>query len=83
MCSLLSRRDFLKISGVVSATFAISTQIPFSETLLREVSAEEAQKLKAEAEKPKTVLAQTHLCGFGAGGEPVVIDVRNGRIIRV
>ncbi|MEM2704762.1 MAG: molybdopterin-dependent oxidoreductase, partial [Candidatus Bathyarchaeia archaeon] len=50
---------------------------------MREVSAEEAQKLKTEAEKPKTVLANLHLIGFAMGTEPCAVDIKNGRIIRI
>ncbi|MEM2216723.1 MAG: hypothetical protein QXP57_09205, partial [Nitrososphaerota archaeon] len=80
----LSRREFLKISGVISATIAISTQIPFRETLLREVSAEEAEKLKAEAEKVRTEILD--LCMGGSnfcGDNTVAVDIKNGRVIRI
>ncbi|MEM4007442.1 MAG: molybdopterin-dependent oxidoreductase, partial [Nitrososphaerota archaeon] len=83
-CLKISRRDFLKISGIISSAIIASTQLPFSETLLREVSAEEAQKLKTEAEKPKTVIKSLHLGGFTDYSlEPCAVDVKNGRIIRV
>ncbi|MEM0262549.1 MAG: molybdopterin-dependent oxidoreductase [Nitrososphaerota archaeon] len=84
MCGLLlSRRDFLKISGVVSATFAISTQLPFSETLLREVSAEEAQKLKTEAEQIKTYVRELGMLGWTMGNNVTAVDVKGGKIIRI
>ncbi|MEM2910080.1 MAG: molybdopterin-dependent oxidoreductase [Nitrososphaerota archaeon] len=81
---MISRRDFLKTSGILSATFAASIQIPLSESLLREVSKEEAEMLKAEAEQIKTTIKSLQLGGFGDYDlEPCAIDVKNGRIIRI
>ena len=52
--------------------------------MLREVSAEEAQKLKAEAEKIRTEIVNLCMCGgnFSMDND-VAVDIKNGRIIRI
>ncbi|MEM2292599.1 MAG: molybdopterin-dependent oxidoreductase [Nitrososphaerota archaeon] len=80
--NLLSRRDFLKSSLVLGTAFVFS-DIPFKETLLREISREEAEKLKAEAQQTKTTFATLSLCGFGSAQQIAAFDVKNGRIIRI
>lgn len=83
-CLKISRREFLKISGIISATVAISSQIPYGESLLKEISEEEVKHLKAGAEKITTVLKSFHLGGFGDYAlYGCAVDVKNGRIIRI
>jgi trimethylamine-N-oxide reductase (cytochrome c) len=74
--SLLSRRDFLKVSGTVSAALLVSTQIPSGESLLREITGEEKKELEASAEKE-----EKYVVGTTAG--PVFAWVKNGRIFRI
>ncbi|MEM3395677.1 MAG: molybdopterin-dependent oxidoreductase [Conexivisphaerales archaeon] len=78
----LSRRDFLKTSAVLGASFVVFTQAPV-ETFLREIGPEEAAQLKAEAGEVKVVFTGLGLCGCGRSGMPSMIFVKNGRIIRI
>jgi len=82
----ISRREYLKVTAVLGAVAGaglVTSTMPGSETLLKEVTAEEAEKLRAEEEQERTFVMGLHLCGFGAGGDPCAVDVKNGRIIRV
>jgi len=80
---LISRRDFLKISGTLAGVFAVATQLPEGLTLLKEVSAEEAEKLKAEAQQAKTYVRELGLLGWGMGCQLAAIDTKNNRITRI
>jgi len=80
---LISRRDFLKISGTLAGVFAVATQLPEGLTLLKEVSAEEAEKLKAEAEVEKRFYRSLGFCGGPFGSNLVEVYVKNGRIVRI
>jgi len=80
---LISRRDFLKISGTLAGVFAVATQLPEGLTLLKEVSAEEAEKLKAEAQQVRSYVREISGMGFTLGCQACVIDVKNGKIVRI
>ncbi|MEM1518254.1 MAG: molybdopterin-dependent oxidoreductase, partial [Nitrososphaerota archaeon] len=81
--SLLSRRDFLKSSLVLGAAVALPG-LPIKESLFREISREEAEKLKAEAQQTKTNFINLCMCGGNMGiDNSLAVDVRNGRIIRI
>ncbi|MEM3395673.1 MAG: twin-arginine translocation signal domain-containing protein, partial [Nitrososphaerota archaeon] len=80
--SLLSRRDFLKSSLVLGAAVALPG-LPIKESLFREISREEAEKLKAEAERVEKRIIALGLCGGPLGSDAAEVYVKNNRIIRI
>lgn len=76
----MTRRDFVK--SVMTMGAALAVPLAFNSTLLKTVTAEEAEKAKAAAGEVKTVIR-----GFGfhgsIGAMPTLVDVQNGRIIRI
>jgi len=79
----VSRRDFIKTVAVIGTSLALLTQIPHGETMLRAVSAEEAVKLAQQAGQVTSSLRCLGFVGAAMGGNPGVVDVANGRIIRI
>ena len=81
-CAVVSRRDFLKTTGFLGSLVALSNILP-TETLLKEVSKQEAEQLKAEANEVKTTLVSLSLCGFAGAQQISAVDVKNSKIIRI
>jgi anaerobic selenocysteine-containing dehydrogenase len=81
-CAVVSRREFLKTTGFLGSLVALSNILP-TETLLKEVSKQEAEQLKAEAQKIEKRIVSLGLCGGPMGSDAAEVYVMNGRIIRI
>ncbi|MEM4001620.1 MAG: molybdopterin-dependent oxidoreductase [Saccharolobus sp.] len=80
----ISRREFLKITSIGGSLILISTQLPLSETLLKEITTEEAEKLKVKASEVKTYIRNLSLLGSPRlNASTCAVDVKNGRILRI
>ena len=74
----MTRRDFVKTVSLMGAALAV----PLPNTLLKTITPQESQKLQQAAGQYKT-----YIRGFGfhgsIGASPTLIDVQNGRILRI
>ena len=60
-----------------------NNNMPANETLLKELSPEEKEKLTKEAEEEKVFIKGLGFCSFGLGSNAAVVHVKGGRIIRI
>lgn len=79
----VSRRNFIKVVTVVASTIAIQSLIPQGETLLRQVSAQDAAQLQQASDQEQNMLRCISFCGAAMASNPCVVDVKGGRIIRI
>ncbi|MEM1557920.1 MAG: molybdopterin-dependent oxidoreductase, partial [Thermoproteota archaeon] len=72
----------MKLSSICG--FGLTLSLSSTENLLKEISKEEAEKLKVQAQEIKTYIRNLGQCGtLGLTGSTVAVDVKNDRIIRI
>ena len=81
--SKISRRSFIKTTTIVAAAVAVLPHIPFSETILKEVSPEQVAKLQAQAAVETSYVRGIAFDAVGMGGNLAQVYVANGKIVRI